>query len=103
MAGPRGCEPHRVPTPRPFDAPLPFERQPPVMKLPAVLLSTLLLAAAAAAGCGKPSDLVPTVEEAKGLVETSQHRLSELGRRGEDLARRVLSLKPDGLNPQPVL
>jgi hypothetical protein len=73
------------------------------MKLPAVLLSVLVLAAAAAAGCGKPSDLVPTVEETRGLAENAQHRLAELGRRGDDLARRLLSLKPDGLDPQPVL
>lgn len=72
------------------------------MKLPAVLLSALVLAAAAA-GCGKPSDLVPTVEETRGLAETSQRRIAELGSRAEELARRGASLKLDGLDPQPVL
>jgi hypothetical protein len=72
------------------------------MKLSAVLLSALLLAAGAAAGCGKPSDLVSTVEETRGLVESTQRRLAELGRRTEDLSRRQLALKPGVMEPQPV-
>jgi len=53
-----------------------------------VLLFAAVTAAAAAAGCGKSSDLAPTVAEAKGITESYQVRVAELEKRAQDILQR---------------
>jgi hypothetical protein len=54
-------------------------------------------AIAAAAGCGKPSDLRPMQEEANGLAKSYEERVAALDRRAQDLLKRggKLQLGPD--------
>jgi hypothetical protein len=53
-----------------------------------VLLFAAALAAAAAAGCEKSSDLAPVTAETQGIVASYQQRATELERRVNDLVRR---------------
>ena len=64
-----------------------------------VLLFTAALAAAAAAGCEKSSDLAPVVAETKGLVDSYQQRATELDRRVNDLVRRGLAINASPAEP----
>jgi hypothetical protein len=54
-------------------------------------------AIAAAAGCGKPSDLRPMQEEANGFARSYEERVTALDRRAQDLLKRgeKLQLGPD--------
>src|SRR5438045_2217267 len=53
-----------------------------------LLLFVAVTAAAAAAGCGKSSDLAPTAAEARGIAEAYQVRVAELEQRAQELVRR---------------
>jgi hypothetical protein len=62
-------------------------------------LVVLFAIAAAAAGCGKSSDLRPLKEETNGLVSRYAERLAALDLRKQDLLRRgnALQLGPDSM------
>jgi hypothetical protein len=52
------------------------------------VLLLLFVAAIAAAGCGKSSDLAPTAAEATGIAKSYQPRVAELEQRAQELVRR---------------
>jgi len=82
--------------PRPFDAACHLsDNRALAMKQLVVLFA--IAAAAAAAGCGKSSDLRPLKEETNGLVSGYAERLAALDLRKQDLLRRgnALQLGPD--------
>lgn len=62
------------------------------MKQHALLFAAAL--AAAAAGCGKSSDLAPISAEASGIVEVYQARVTHLDQRARDLVRRRDAVRP---------
>lgn len=54
---------------------------------------------AAAAGCGKSSDLAPMAAEAKGIAEAYQGKVTELDKRAKDILRRGQDLKLEADSP----
>jgi hypothetical protein len=58
------------------------------------LLFAAALVAAAAAGCGKSSDLAPISAEASGIIEFYQARATHLEQRARDLVRRRDAIRP---------
>ena len=84
-------------TPSPFDAACHLsDNRALAMKQLVVMFA---IVAAAAAGCGKSSDLRPLKEETNGLVSGYAEQLAALDLRKQDLIRRgnALQLGPDSM------